>query len=144
MEQFRSHWTNCHEIWYLIFFNLSRKFKFYWNLTKITGTLHEDKHTMLSYLSQFFCRMRYVLDKHYWENQNTHFMFNKFFPPKIMPFMRMWKNIVEPDRPQMAIWRMLIACSVSKATNAHSKFVIIIACQLQQWLKKRASMSCWI
>ena len=35
----------------------------------------------------------------------------------------MWKNIVEPDRPQMTIWRMRIACWISKATNALSEYV---------------------
>jgi hypothetical protein len=29
----------------------------------------------------------------------------------------MWKNIVEPDRPQMAIWRMRIARWIIKATD---------------------------
>jgi len=29
----------------------------------------------------------------------------------------MWKNIVQPDRPQMAIWRMRIACWITEATK---------------------------
>jgi hypothetical protein len=32
----------------------------------------------------------------------------------------MWKNMLEPDRPQMTTWRMRIACWVPKATNTHS------------------------
>jgi hypothetical protein len=28
----------------------------------------------------------------------------------------MWKNMVEPDRPQMTIWRMRIACWIPNAT----------------------------
>ena len=39
----------------------------------------------------------------------------------------MWENIVEWDRPQMAIWRMRIACWVTKATNKHSEYVILVA-----------------
>jgi len=31
----------------------------------------------------------------------------------------MWKNVEEPDRPQMTIWRMPIACYIPKTTNAH-------------------------
>jgi len=50
----------------------------------------------------------------------------------------MWKNIVEPDRPQMAIWRMRIACWITNATNTHSEYVILIAYPLQQWLHERA------
>jgi hypothetical protein len=36
----------------------------------------------------------------------------------------MWKNIVEPDRPQMTLWRMLIACWKTKATDTHSEYVV--------------------
>jgi len=40
----------------------------------------------------------------------------------------MWKNIVEPDRSQMTIWRMRIACWIPKATNTHSDYIINICC----------------
>jgi hypothetical protein len=36
------------------------------------------------------------------------------------------KNIVDRGRPQMAIWRMRIACWIPKATNTHSEYVIYI------------------
>ena len=40
-----------------------------------------------------------------------------------LPFYEMiWKNIVEPERPQMTIWRMRIACWIPKATNTHTQF----------------------
>jgi hypothetical protein len=42
--------------------------------------------------------------------------------------------------PQMAIWRMHIACWITKATNAHSEYVILIAFPLKRWLQERASM----
>jgi len=35
----------------------------------------------------------------------------------------MWKNIVEPDTPQMKIWRMRIAFWIPKTTNTHSAYV---------------------
>jgi hypothetical protein len=35
----------------------------------------------------------------------------------------MWKNIVEPGRPQMTIWCMCIACWLPNTTNTHSKYV---------------------
>ena len=41
----------------------------------------------------------------------------------------------------MAIRRMRIACWITKATNTHSEYVILIAFPLQQWLHERASMS---
>ena len=37
------------------------------------------------------------------------------------------KNIVEPERPQIAIWRLRIACWIPNATNTHSNYVILIA-----------------
>ena len=33
----------------------------------------------------------------------------------------MWKNIVQPGRPQMIIWLMRIACWIIKATNTHTQ-----------------------
>ena len=30
------------------------------------------------------------------------------------------ENMVEPDRPQMTIWRMRVACRITKATNTHN------------------------
>jgi hypothetical protein len=65
--------------------------------------------------------MRNVLDKSYRENQNT-FIFNN--PPRnFAVYEIMWKNNVEGYRPQMAIWRMPIACWIPKATNTHIQTV---------------------
>jgi len=50
----------------------------------------------------------------------------------------MWENIVELDRPQMAIWRMRVACWITNATNTHSQYVTLTAFPLQQWLHERA------
>ena len=52
----------------------------------------------------------------------------------------MWKNVVQPGRPQMTIWRMRIASCIPKSTNTNSEFVILIASPLQQWSHERASM----
>jgi len=40
-------------------------------------------------------------------------------------FEIMWKNIEEPGRPQMTIWRMRVACGVPKATDTHSECAIL-------------------
>jgi hypothetical protein len=40
----------------------------------------------------------------------------------------------------MTIWRMRIACWLTKDTNTHSEYVIIIAFPLQEWLHERVSM----
>jgi hypothetical protein len=65
------------------------------------------------------------------ENENIHFMFITFFFNCAI-CERMWKNIVEPDSPQMTIWRMYFACWIPKATAVHSECVIIIALAQQQ------------
>jgi hypothetical protein len=36
--------------------------------------------------------------------------------------------------------RMRFACWITKATDTHSEYVILIAFSLQQWLRERASM----
>ena len=55
-------------------------------------------------------------------------------------FKIMSKNIVQPDRPQMTIWRMCIACWIPVATDTHSEYVILTVFPLQQWLHERASV----
>ena len=51
--------------------------------------------------------MTNVPDKRCRENQNTHFMF-KFFPENRTAY-ETWKNMAQPDRPQMAMRRMRFA-----------------------------------
>ena len=50
----------------------------------------------------------------------------------------MWKNVVDPGRPQMTIWRMRFARWMIKAIN--TEYMILIALSLQQRLQKRASI----
>jgi hypothetical protein len=40
----------------------------------------------------------------------------------------------------MTIWRMRIACSIPKATNTHSEYVILIAFTSQQLLHEGSSI----
>ena len=53
----------------------------------------------------------------------------------------MWKNMVERERPRMTIWRMRIACCITKATNAHSEYVVLTAFPLQQVARKRLNVT---
>jgi hypothetical protein len=67
------------------------------------------------------------------EKMKTHFVFKNFlFFENRGVYEIMWKNSVEPDRPQTAIWRMRIACWIPKATNTLSEYAILIAFPLQQ------------
>ena len=38
------------------------------------------------------------------------------------------------------IWRMRFACWITKTTDTHSEYVILIVFPRQQWLRERASM----
>ena len=67
-----------------------------------------------------------------------------FFPPEnLAVYEIIWKNMVQRSRPQITRGRMRIACWITKATNTHSEYVILIAFPLQQWLHERASMLCY-
>jgi len=52
----------------------------------------------------------------------------------------MSKNIVQPDRKQMLIWRMRTACWKTKVTNTLSEYIILIDFSQQQWLYESASI----
>jgi len=53
---------------------------------------------------------------------------------------RSWKTTLESDRPQTTIWRMRIACWITKATNQHREYVVLTAFPLQQLFRERASI----
>ena len=54
-------------------------------------------------------------------------MLDNFFFSKIVPINEiMWRNTVEPDMPQITIWRVRIACWIHKATNTHSTYLTLI------------------
>ena len=74
-------------------------------MTGITGkpNLHGNLSKFVITSRSVLRRMRSVSDKRSRENQNTHFISNKFFSSENRAvYETMWKNIVEPDRPQMA------------------------------------------
>jgi hypothetical protein len=85
--------------------------------------------------------MRNVSDKSCRENQNTHFMFNNFFPKSC----RLCDNVEKYGTARQAtddniIRRMRFACWITKATETHSDYVTLIAFPRQRWLRERASL----
>jgi hypothetical protein len=94
--------------------------------------------------------MRSVSDNSCRGNQNAHFVLNTllFFEnhtiyeitcKNMAVYEIMWKNMAEPDR-SLTIWRMRIACWISKATNTLT--IRNIYCfSLQQWLRERACVT---
>jgi len=83
--------------------------------------------------------MRNVSDKICRGNQNADYMLNIFFENHAV-FELMWKNIVLLGKLQMKIWRMCIVCWILHATETHSKYVLLIAFLIQQWLHKCTSL----
>ena len=77
-------------VWAFFFKNASREFKFNKNPSKTTGTFHEDVFTYMKVSCWITLRMRNISSKSCRENQNTHFMFSHFFPPKSC---RLWDNV---------------------------------------------------
>jgi hypothetical protein len=61
------------------------------------------------------------------EKIKTHFMFNNLFSESRAVYEIMWKNMVQPDRRQITIWRMRIACWITKATHKLTQYAILIA-----------------
>jgi hypothetical protein len=68
-----------------------------------SGTLWAGRYTFLIISRSVLLRIKTVWEKGCRENQNTPFMFSNFFSKNRVVCEVMWKNTVEPDRPQMAI-----------------------------------------
>jgi len=58
--------------------------------------------------------MKNVSDRSFRDNQNTRFVFSTvLFSQNRAVHEIMWKNIVEPERPQMTIWLMRVTCWIT-------------------------------
>jgi hypothetical protein len=84
----------------VFFENLLRKFKFHYNLTRIRGTLYENLWTFMIISHWILLRLRNVSDKSFREIK-TYFMSNNFFSDNCAVDEIMWKNMVDPKRPQI-------------------------------------------
>ena len=72
-------------------------------------------------------------------------MLNKFFSENCAVCEIMCKHMVEPNRPQMTVRPMRIACWIPKATDTRSEYVVLTVLPLQQWLGERYTyMACLI
>ena len=67
------------------------------------STLREDQCIFRIISLLILVRMINVSDNCCRENQNTCFMFNNFFSEYRAIYEIKWKNMMKPDRPQMAI-----------------------------------------
>jgi len=73
------------------------------------------------------------------EKIKTHILCSRPFLENCAIGEIMWENIVEPNRPQMTIWHMLIACWINEAKTL-PEYVILSAVLLQQLLHKHVSL----
>ena len=94
------------------------------------------------YLAEFFLEWEMFQTK-FSEKCSTHILCSiNVFPRKSC---LLWDKVEKYSREGQStddniIRRMRTACWITKVTNTHSEHVILIACPLQQWLLKRASI----
>ena len=101
----------------------------------MTDILHEYQCTCMTIFRFILLRMRNYLDKSCRENPNAHVMFDNLLFVNCAFCEITWKSIVKPDRQQMTLWRMRFACWITKASNKHSEYVILIAFPQQKWFR---------
>jgi hypothetical protein len=140
MKQLCFRWTDFHQIWYLSIFRKS--------VEKIQGSIISDKHKGYFTRRQIHLFDHISLNSSYNEKylrQNvdrikTHILRSlTFFFGKSAVYEIMCKNMAEPDRPQMTMWRMRVACWIPKITDTNSEYVIHFHFPLQQWFGRRPS-----
>jgi BarA-like signal transduction histidine kinase len=84
--------------------------------------------------------MRNISEEVFRKKENKESMYNNFFSENPAVYEIMLYYIVELDRPQMTIRHTRVASWVSKATNTHSEFTILIVFPFEKWLHESASM----
>jgi hypothetical protein len=107
------------DIW-TSFENLSRKLKFYWNLSGITGTLHENVSHLWQYLAEF-CLQWEMFQIKVVDKIKIHIFCSVTFFKKLCYVWDNVENMMEPERPQMATWQH-VSCWISKATHIEEAY----------------------
>ena len=97
------------DIW-AILESLSRKFTFHWYTTRITGIYMKTFVHLWQYLAELFLE---------WEMFQLNVVEKIKLHNLCAVYEIMSKNVLEPNRPQMAIWRR-VACWINKATRAQA------------------------
>jgi len=133
MEQLVPHCTPFHKNWYFnICQNMSRNFKFHYNLKRLS-------YTLLIYIDNFMIIIRLIIVRKInisckicIESQTTHFVFKNFYFRKSCFLLDQATDDCSMVHG-LCVW-------LNKATNTHSEYTIVTAL-LQQWLHEHASMS---
>jgi len=105
------------------------------------STSHENQYTFMILSHSLLLKMKNVIDKIV-EKIKTHILLCSinFILKNNAIYEIMWKNIVEPDMSQVAIWHMHFTCWILKAVNTHSECVILVVFPLQQLLHECISV----
>ena len=95
------------------------KTEFHYNMTRLSGNLHDDLCTFMIISYWNLLRIKNVSDKSCTENQNTHFMFSNFCSQQ-MCFL--WDNVKQYNRGRQATdgnmirhEKMWSACQITMA-----------------------------
>ena len=98
---------------------LSRILNFHYNLTRITGTLHEDLCAFTITYRRILLRVWDISHKSCRENQNTFHVPTIFSPENPALYGVMWKNVVQPARSQTitenGVEYVWVSCRIVKA-----------------------------
>jgi hypothetical protein len=129
MEHLGSHWTDCHEIWYLsIFLKSVEKIQVSLNSDKNSGYFTWSRIYIFDHISLIFLEWKMFRTKVV-EKIKIHILCSVTFFSSRKSYL-LWDNVgntVKPERPLVTIWRMRIACWIPKATSTHLQYVILIA-----------------
>ena len=71
---------------------------------------------MKTYLAEFFLEWELIQIRVTEKIKTQHLRSITFFFENHAVCETMWKNVIQPDRPQMAVWRMRIASWITKTT----------------------------
>ena len=146
LEQLGSHWTDIHEILYLIIFRKSVERTQVWlKFDKNTGTLRENLSTFMIIARWILLRLRNVSNKSCRKNK-THILYSINPLPTPTPENRVVCDIMWTD--DNIIRRLHFACWMTKAahthththTHRHTEYIILMDFPRQQWLRERAWM----
>ena len=84
------------------------------------------KTNVWSYLAQFLLKWE-IFQTRLVEKIKTYILYSiNFFSENLAIYEITWKNLVQSDRPQTGVRRMRFACWITRATNTHSEYEIIM------------------
>jgi hypothetical protein len=94
-------------------------------MRRIAGMLHYYLCTFMIISRRILLRVRFFRQK-YKKSKHVFYVQYIFFFENQAVYEIMWKNTVQPDRPEITIRRMRLACWIIKSIGPHSEYVTLI------------------